>query len=198
MPVITDHRLFDQRKLHIGVEELTKKKDNKEYCKIRISYDGGKLLLPITTKTMGVKTMETSNGYKRRTMPFVFEDQLSKKQNPFIATFRTIEETIYNELLNRGYEQERMEEKLGNCFWAERILYANIVSSIWDSSDNTRFFLKGNEVSVNEINDCTDYLANGAILIDSIYVGESSICIQAKLYEVHLSPAEKRARVVWD
>ena len=197
MPVITDHRLFDKSKLHIGVEELSKKKDSKEFCKIHVSYNGGKLLLPITTKTMGVKTMETQNGYQRRTMPFVFEEPLSKKQNPFIATFHTIEETIYNELSNRGYESERLM-KLGNCFWAERILYANIVSSIWDSSDNTRFFLKGNEVPAGEINDCTDYQANGAILIDSIYVGESSICIQAKLYEVHLSPAEKRARVVWD
>ena len=197
MPVITDHRLFDKSKLHIGVEELMKKKDNKEFCKIRVSYNGGKLLLPISTKTMGVKTMETQNGYQRRTMPFVFEEPLSKKQNHFIATFHTIEETIHNELTTRGYESERLQ-KLGNCFWAGRIIYANIVSSIWDSSDNTRFFLKGNEVSVNEVNDCTDYNANGAILIDSIYVGELSICIQAKLYEVHLSPAEKRARVVWD
>ena len=197
MPVITDHRYFDESKLHIGTEEVTKKKDSKEFCKIPVSYNNGKLLLPITTKTMGVKTMETHNGYQRRTMPFVFEEPLSKKQNPFIATFHIIQETIYKQLSNRGYEGERLL-KLGNCFWAERILYANIVSSIWDSSDNTRFFLGGKEVSAQNISDCTDYNANGAILIDSIYVGESSICIQAKLYEVHLSPAEKRARVIWD
>ena len=197
MPLITDHRLFDESKLHIGVEEVTKKKDSKEFCKIPISYNDGKLLLPITTKTMGVKTMETYNGYKRRTMPFVFEEPLSKKQNPFIVTFNTIEKTIYQQLFSRGYEEERLS-KLGSCFWAKRILYANVVSSIWDSSDNTRFFLEGKEVGLSQISDCMDYQANGAILIDSIYVGESSICIQVRLYEVHLSPAEKRARVVWD
>ena len=197
MPLITDHRLFDKSKLYIGTEEVTKKKDSTEFAKIPISYDNGKLLLPIKTKTMGVKTMETHNGYKRRTMPFVFEEPLSKKQNPFIDTFHAIEETIYQQLSSRGYEGERLL-KLGNCLWAGRILYANVVSSIWDSSNNTRFFLDKKEVSAKDISDCTDYQANGAILIDSIYVGESSICIQAKLYEVHLSPAEKRARVLWD
>ena len=197
MPLITDHRLFDKSKLYIGPEEVTKKKDGVEFAKIPISYNDGKLLLPIKTKTMGVKTMETYNGYKRRTMPFVFEEPLSKKQNPFIDTFHAIEETIYQQLTNRGYDGERLL-KLGNCFWAGRILYANVVSSIWDSSNNTRFFLDKREVGLSQISDCTDYQANGAILIDSIYVGESSICIQAKLYEVHLSPAEKRARVLWD
>ena len=197
MPLITDHRYFDESKLHIGAEEVTKKKDGVEFAKIPISYNDGKLLLPIRTKTMGVKTMETYSGYKRRTMPFVFEEPLSKKQNPFIDTFRAIEETIYQQLSNRGHEGERLQ-KLGNCFFAGRILYANVVSSVWDSSDNTRFFLDKKEVSVEDISDCTDYHAHGAILIDSIYVGESSICIQAKLYEVHLSPAEKRARVLWD
>ena len=67
-----------------------------------------------------------------------------------------------------------------------------------DSSDNTRFFLEGKEVSQNEISDSTDYNASAAILLDSIYVGESAISIQIRLYEVHLTPAEKRAIVVWD
>ena len=197
MPVITDPRIFDESKLCIGEEEITKKKDGTEYAKIKLTYNNGRLLLPIKTKTMGVKTMETYNGYKRRTMPFVFEEPLSKKQQPFIDTFNTIEKTIYQQLSNRGYEEERLS-KLGSCFWAKRILYANVVSSIWDSSDNTRFFLEGKEVGLSQISDCMDYQANGAILIDSIYVGESSICIQVRLYEVHLSLAEKRARVVWD
>ena len=197
MPVITDPRIFDESKLCIGEEEITKKKDGTEYAKIPLSYNNGRLLLPIKTKTMGVKTMETYSGYKRRTMPFVFEEPLSKKQNPFIDTFNTIEKTIYQQLSNRGYEEERLS-KLGSCFWANRILYANVVSSMWDSSGNSRFFLDKNEVSLKDISDCTDYKASGAILFDSIYVGESAVCIQAKLYEVHLSPAEKRARVVWD
>ena len=197
MPMITDQKLFDKSKLYIGPEEVTKKKDGVEFAKIPILYNNGKLLLQIKTKTMGVKTMETYNGYTRRTMPFVFEEPLSKKQQPFIGTFNAIEETIYQQLINRGYDEERLL-KLGSCFWAGRILYANIVSSVWDSSDNTRFFLDEKEVGFSQISDCTDYLANGAILIDSIYVGESAISIQVKLYEVHLSPAEKRARVVWD
>ena len=197
MPCITDHKIFDESKLCIGEEEITKKKDGREYAKIKLTYNNRRLLLPIKTKTMGVKTMETYNGYKRRTMPFVFEEPLSKKQNPFIVTFRTIEEAIYQQLLSRGYEKDRLS-KLGSCFWAGRILYANVVSSIWDSSDNTRFFIGEKEVGLSEISDCTDYQANGAVSIDSIYVGETSICIQVRLYEVHLSPAEKRARVVWD
>ena len=195
--MITDQKSFDKSKLCIGREEVTKKKDGVEYAKIPILYNNERLLLQIKTKTMGVKTMETYSGYTRRTMPFVFEEPLSKKQQPFIDTFNTIEETIYQQLSNRGYDEERLS-KLGSCFWAGRILYANIVSSVWDSTDNTRIFLDKKEVGFGRISDCTDYLANGAILIDSIYVGESSICIQVKLYEVHLSPAEKRARVVWD
>ena len=197
MPLITDHRLFDKSKLYIGPEEVTKKKDGVEFAKIPISYNDGKLLLSIRTKTMGVKTMDTYNGYKRRTMPFVFEEPLSKKQNPFIDTFHAIEETIYQQLTNRGYDGERLL-KLGNCFWAGRILYANVVSSIWDSSNNTRFFLDKREVGLSQISDCTDYQANGAISIDSIYVGEKTISIQVKLYEVHLTPAEKRAILIWD
>ena len=197
MQVISDHGMFDVSKLCIGEEEVTKKKDGVEYAKIKLTYKDKRLILSIKTKTMGVKTMETHNGYKRRTMPFVFEEPLSQKQNPFIDTFNTIEETIYQQLRNRGYEEERLS-KLGSCFWANRILYTNVVSSIWDSSDNTRFFLSGREVGLSEISDCEDYYANGAISIDSIYVGEKTISLQVRLYEVHLTPAEKRARVIWD
>ena len=174
MTSITDPKIFDESKLCIGQEEITRKKDGTEYAKIKLTYNNRRLLLPIKTKTMGVKTMETYNGYKRRTMPFVFEEPLSKKQQPFIDTFNTIEKTIYQQLSNRGYEEERLS-KLGSCFWAGRILYANVVSSIWDSSDNTRFFIGEKEVGLSEISDCTDYQANGAVSIDSIYVGESSM-----------------------
>ena len=197
MPSITDPKIFDEQKLCIGQEEVTRKKDGTEYARIPLTYNDRRLLFPIKTKTMGVKTMETYNGYKRRTMPFVFEEPLSKNQEPFIVAFDTIVRVVYQQLSSRGYDDERLS-KLGSCFWAGRILYANIVSSIWDSSDNTRFFLSEKEVGLSDISDCTDYYANGAISIDSIYIGESSISIQVRLYEVHLSPAEKRARVVWD
>ena len=188
---------FDETKLYIGQEEVTKKKDNTEYRKISIKYDEGTLLFPIKTKTMGVKTFVTPNGYERKTMPFVFEERKSEHQNSFISSFGHFKSSVYRQLLGRGYDTERLE-KLGSCFWAERIMYAGIVSSIWDSSHNSRFFLSGEEVSVDKISDCTDYDANGVISVDSIYVGENSICIQAKLYEVHLTPAKKRARVLWD
>ena len=197
MPSITDPRIFDETKLCIGEEEVTRKKDGAEYAKIPLTYIDRRLLLPIKTKTMGVKTMDTRNGYKRMTMPFVFEEPLSKRQDPFITTFDTIVRVVYQQLSSRGYDEERLT-KLGSCFWAGRILYTNVVSSMWDSSDNTRFFLSGKEVSADKISDCTDYEANGAISLDSIYVGESAISIQVRLYEVHLTPAEKRARVVWD
>ena len=197
MPSITDPKIFDESKLCIGEEEITKKKDGVEYAKIPLTYNDRRFLLPIKTKTMGVKTMDTRNGYKRMTMPFVFEEPLSKRQDPLIDTFNTIVRVVYQQLSSRGYEEERLS-KLGSCLWAGRILYTNVVSSIWDSSDNTRFFLSGKEVSAKDISDCTDYEANGAISLDSIYVGESAISIQVRLYEVHLSPAEKRARVVWD
>ena len=197
MPSITDPKIFDEQKLCIGQEEVTRKKDGTEYARIPLTYNDRRLLFPIKTKTMGVKTMETYNGYKRRTMPFVFENPLTKNQEPFVVAFDTIVRVVYQHLSSRGYDDERLS-KLGSCFWRDKILYANIVSSIWDSSDNTRFFLSEKEVGFSEISDCTDYDANGAISLDSIYVGESSISIQVRLYEVHLTPAEKRARVVWD
>ena len=197
MPSLTDCRVFDESKLCIGEEEITKKKDNTENVKIQLTYDDRKLLLPIKTKTMGVKTVDTRNGYKRMTMPFVFEEPLSKKQNSFIATFKNIVRVVHQQLSSRLYEEERLS-KLGSCLWAGRILYTNVVQSIWDSSDNTRFFLLGKEVQAKDISDCTDYEASGAVSIDSIYVGETAIILQVRLYEVHLTPAEKRARVVWD
>ena len=197
MQSITDPKIFDETKLCIGQEEVTRKKDGTEYARIPLTYNDKRLLFPIKTKTMGVKTMETYSGYKRRTMPFVFENPLSQKQEPFVVAFDTIVRVVYRHLLSRGYDEERLS-KLGSCFWIGRILYANIVYSVWDSSDNTRYFLSGKEVGVNDISDCTDYDANGAISLDSIFVGESAISIKVGLYEVHLSPAEKRARVVWD
>ena len=197
MPSITEPRTFDETKLCIGQEEVTKRKDGTEYARIPLTYNDRRLLFPIKSKTMGVKTIETYNGYKRRTMPFVFENPLTKDQEPFVVAFDTIVRVVYQHLSSRGYDDERLS-KLGSCFWRDKILYANIVSSIWDSSDNTRFFLSEKEVGFSEISDCTDYDANGAISLDSIYVGESSISIQVRLYEVHLTPAEKRARVVWD
>ena len=71
MPSITDPKIFDETKLCIGQEEVTRKKDGTEYARIPLTYNDKRLLFPIKTKTMGVKTMETYNGYKRRTMPFV-------------------------------------------------------------------------------------------------------------------------------
>ena len=197
MPSITDPKIFNEQKLCIGQEEVTKKKDGTEYARIPLTYNDRRLLFPIKSKTMGVKTMETYNGYKRRTMPFLFENPLAKNQEPFVVAFDTIVRVVYKHLSSRGYDDERLS-KLGSCFWRDKILYANVVFSMWDYSDNTRFFLSEKEVGLSDISDCTEYDANGAISLDSIFVGESAISIQVRLYEVHLSPAEKRARVVWD
>ena len=197
MPSITDYRTFNESKLYVGEEVVTKKKDGVEYGRMKMAYNNERIMLLLKSKTMGIKTAETNNGYQRRTMPFVFDHPFTKNQKLFVDAFDKIINSSYHQLLGRQYDETRLQ-KLGSGFWAEKILYANIASSMWDSSDNTRFFLEGREVSSNEISDSTDYNASAAILLDSIYVGESAISIQIRLYEVHLTPAEKRAIVVWD
>ena len=42
----------------------------------------------------------------------------------------------------------------------------------------------------------SEYDTVAAIVVDSIYVGEKAISIQVKLYEVSLTPARKRDRVL--
>ena len=197
MPSITDYRTFNESKLYIGEEVVTRKKDGVEYGRIKLGYNNERIMLLLKSKTMGVKTAETNNGYQRKTMPFVFDYPFTNNQKEFVDAFDKIVNSIFRQLLSRQYEEIKLQ-KLRSGFWAEKILYANIVSSMLDSSDNTRFFLEGKEVSANEISGSTDYNASAAILLDSIYVGESVISIQIKLYEVHLTPSEKRAIVVWD
>ena len=197
MPSITDYRTFNESKLYVGEEVVTRKKDGVEYGRIKLGYNNERIMLLLKSKTMGIKTEETNNGYQRKTMPFVFDHPFTKNQELFVNVFDKIINSSFHQLLSRQYDETRLR-KLGSGFWAEKILYANIVSSMLDSSDNTRFFLEGKEVSQNEISDRTDYNASAAILLDSIYVGESAISIQIRLYEVHLTPAEKRAIVVWD
>ena len=188
---ITDYRNFDESKLYLFDEVVTRKKDGVEYGRIKVTHANKRLLLFLKSKTMGVKSTETNNGYQRKTMPFVFDYPFTKNQKEFVDTFDKVINSIYHQLLLRQYEEEKLQ-KLRSGFWSEKILYANVVSSMFDSTDNTRFFLDGKEVSSNEIKDGFDYDAKAVILLDSIYVGESVISLQIKLYEVHLTPSEKR------
>ena len=98
-------------------------------------------------------------------------------------------------LVNKGFSNSRLE-KLGSCFWQEKILYAGIVESIYDSSLNSRYFINDEEVERVLVGESSEYDAVAAIVVDSIYVGEKAISIQVKLYEVSLTPSKKRDRVL--
>ena len=167
------------------------------YGKIPIMYDGEKFLLKVPKcKTMGVQSTEMENGYTRRTMPLVFDDYQSDEQAEFSRVFTDVARNAYEQLVQRGYPDSKLG-KLESCFWLCKILYAGIVESMYDSRNNTRYFIGEKEVARKDVEKGIEYDATAAaILIDSIYVGAKTVSIQVKLYEVSLSLASKRGRVL--
>ena len=144
---------------------------------------------------MGVQSTETENGFTRRTMPLIFENLLKDNQTEFANVFSNITRNVYEQLVQRGYLGSKLL-KLDSCFWRSKILYAGIVESVYDCSNNTRYFIGDEEIGRETVGEGTEYEANAAVLIDSIYVGSRTVSIQVKLYEVSLTPSKKRDRVL--
>ena len=196
MSRVTEVKNFDESKIVIGEEWRNVSKSDVEYGKIPIMYNGKQFLLRVPNcKTMGVQSAEMDNGFTRRTMPLIFEDPLTDHQTEFANVFNNIARNVYEQLVQRGYADSKLL-KLDSCLWREKILYAGIVESVYDYKNNTRYFIGDEEVSRQDVGEGKEYEANAAVMIDSIYVGERTVAIQAKLYEVSLTPAKKRARVL--
>ena len=196
MSRVTEAKNFDECKMVIGDETCYVSKSDVEYGKIPITYDGEQfLLMAPKCKTMGVQSIGTENGFTRRTMPIVFENPLTDEQEEFANVFRDIARNVYEQLVLKGFPANKLL-KLDSCFWRSKILYAGIVESVYDCSNNTRYFMGDEEVGRSTVGEGIEYEANAAVLIDSIYVGTRTVSIQVKLYEVSLTPLKKRARVL--
>ena len=196
MTRVTEISNFDERYITVGEEWRSVSKNDVGYGKIAIMYDNKQFLLRLPKcKTMGVQSTQMDNGYIRRTMPLVFENPLTGQQDTFERVFDNITRNVYEQLIARGYPDGKLT-KLGACLWRSMIFYASVVESAYDCSNNTRYFINDKEVNRETVGEGIEYDANAAILIDSIYVGEKTVSIQAKLYEVSLTPSKKRARVL--
>ena len=172
------------------------KSSDVSYQRIPIKYDGKQFLLKAPKcKSFGVQSTEMDNGYTRRTTPLVFDDFRSDEQAEFSRVFSDVARNAYEKLVVRGYPDSKLS-KLESCFWHDKILYAGIVESVYDSRTNTRYFIDDKEVDRRTVGEGIEYDATAAILIDSIYIGEKTISIQVKLYEVSLTPSKKRDRVL--
>ena len=198
---MTNNRLLEAKNyqssgLEFGDEIRHVSKSDVEYGKIPIEYGGGRFLLKVPKcKTMGVQETEMENGFTRRTMPFVFDDPLTVEQSEFVEVFSDIARNAYEQLVLREYPQSKLS-KLESCFWRGKILYAGITESVYDCRSNTRYFVGNEEVGRKAVGEGIEYDAIAAVLIDSIYVGAKTVSIQVKLYEVSLSQASKRGRVL--
>ena len=194
MTAITDINNFVENKISLGEEWRSVSKNNVGYGKMKIMYNNERFLFLIPTcKTLGVQTTEMDNGYTRRTMPLIFNDQKTRDQERFENTFEQINQKMYELLTQRGYNDERLQ-KLDSCFWRNKVLYTTVVESFLEYENNTRFFIGNKEEKPKE---GEEYEAKAAILLDSIYIGEKTVSIQVKLYEVLLTPTKKRARVLF-
>ena len=193
---LLEARNYQSNRVAFGEESCHVSKSDVEYQRIPVKYGGGKFLLKVPKcKTMGVQTTEMENGYTRRTMPLVFDDPQSDEQVEFSRVFSDVARNAYEQLVLRGYPESKLL-KLESCFWRNKILYAGIIESMYDSRSNTRYFMGEEEVGRKTVGEGIEYDAVAAILIDSIYVGSKTVSIQVKLYEVSLSLAGKRVRVL--
>ena len=171
------------------------KNTNVSYQRIPITYKSGSLILKTPPcQSPGIQSSEEKGGYSRRTMPLVFTNTFEREEE-FTKAFYEIKQCTWKHLVNEGYSCSYLE-KLGSCFWQERILYAGIVESVFDTSMNSRYFVNDEEVKRVWVGEGTEYDAVAAIVVDSIYVGEKVISIQVKLYEVSLTPSKKRERIL--
>ena len=199
---MTTKRLIEARDLvreDIAFGDMTShvsRSSDVSYQRIPITYKGGALIIKTPQcQSFGIQSTVMENGNTRRTMPLVFNNIPTKQQEEFGKAFYEIKQCAWQHLVNRGFSPSRLE-KLGSCFWKEKILYAGIVELIYDSSLNSRYFIDNKEVERVWVGESSEYDTVAAIVVDSIYVGEKAISIQVKLYEVSLTPSKKRDRVL--
>ena len=193
MTAITDINNFVEGKMSLGEEWRSVSKNNVGYGKMQIKYNNERFLFLVPScKTLGVQSTEMENGYTRRTMPLIFDEPKTKDQERFTHVFEQISQKVYELLVQRGYNDKRLM-KLDSCFWRNKVLYTSVVESFLEYENNTRFFIGNKE---EKPKDNEEYEASAAVLIDSIYIGEKTVSIQVKLYEVSLTPTKKRARVL--
>ena len=186
---------FDECKFALGEEWKNVSKSDIEYGKIPITYDNRQFLLRVPKcKTTGIQIKEMDNGYIRRTMPIVFDDPLTFEQSEFVNVFQNIARVVYERMTHNGYPDSKLS-KLDSCIWRDKVLYTSIIESVYDFKNNSRYFIGDEEVGKDKV-EGKAFEANAAVLIDSIYVGERTVSIQVKLYEVSLTPSKKRDRVL--
>ena len=194
MTTITDINNFVENKMSLGEEWRSVSKNQVGYGKMQIKYNNERFLFLVPScKTLGVQSTEMDNGYTRRTMPLIFDDCKTRDQERFENVFEQISQKVYELLVQRGYNDNRLM-KLDSCFWRNKVLYTTVVESFLEYENNTRFFVGAKEVK--KVEEGEEYEAKAAVLIDSIYIGEKTVSIQVKLYEVSLTPTKKRARVL--
>ena len=193
---MTGNRLLQAKDFEVGnvyveEEECFVSKSGIPYSKMQLSYEGGQFLIAVPEcKTIGIQTKEMEAGYKRRTMPLILEPGTG-----FDRVFADVVENVYGLLKERGFPKYKLA-KLGSCLFNDRVLYAEIVESVYDFANNTKYYIEGQEVSRAFVEQSEGYKANAAVWIDSIYLGEKTISIQVKLYEVSLTHECKRSRVL--
>ena len=194
MTAITDINNFVENKMSLGEEWRSVSKNDVGYGKMKIKYNNERFLFLVPScKTLGVQSTEMENGYVRRTMPLIFDEPKTKEQERFSNVFEQVSQKVYELLVQRGYNDNRLM-KLDSCFWRNKVLYTTVVESFLEYENNTRFFVGTKEVK--KVEEGEEYEAKAAVLIDSIYIGEKTVSIQVKLYEVSLTPSKKRARVL--
>ena len=196
MARLLEAKNYESSKVEVGEESYHVSKSDVSYSKIGILYGGKRLLIKVPKcKTMGVQETELESGYTRRTMPLVFNDPQTVEQSEFMEVFSNIAENVYNELIKRGYHQNKLC-KLDSCLWRGKILYAGVVESVYDYESNSRYFIGEKEATRKDVGSKGLYDAVAAVTIDSIYVGARTVSIQVNLLEVSLSQSAKRSRVL--
>ena len=196
MPAIIDINNFSESKITVGEEWRSVSKNDVGYGKMKIKYNNEQFLFLVPNcKTLGVQSTEMESGYTRRTMPLIFDEPKTKEQERFMNVFSQIGQKVYELMIQRGYNECRLT-KLDTCFWRDKILYTTVVESVFEHENNTRYFIDNEEVNRSIIGEGDEYEAKAAILVDSIYIGEKTVSIQVKLYEVSLTPSKKRKRVL--
>ena len=197
MPAIIDINNFNETKITVGEEWRSVSKNEVGYGKMKIMYNNEQFLFLVPNcKTLGVQSTPMESGYVRRTLPLIFNEPKTREQEGFENVFEQISQRVYDLLVGKGYNGDRLM-KLDTCFWRNKVLYTTIVESVFEHGNNTRYFIDNNEVNRFIVGSGdNEYEAKAAILIDSIYIGEKTVSIQVKLYEVSLTPSKKRARVL--
>lgn len=170
------------------------KKSNVSYQSIPILLNHSPLILKTPTCwTNGIQSTEMENGSIRHTLPLAFDNPPTREQEEWCKDFQVITQCAWQHLVNRGFSPSRLE-RLDSCIWEGRILYVGIVESYFNDDLSSRYFVSDMEVGKGLVDGSFNAVA--AVRVDSIYIGEKTISLQVRLYEVNLVPTKKRDRIL--